>query len=173
MSAEGAPRGPPVGRGWSSDAMAALLCPGCFPRALRDSVLRHSSTLALRMAALSTHIREGWTALQRQGTGLEGSTLAAVGLGRLRGPAHSSLANGKACWRARPSQAAPGAGAGHSGSCSAHTTPVVSCAESGREARKLEGRKVYLLPCRRKEMRGSRSDWGREGNTNREVFLFN
>lgn len=97
---------------------------------------RHSSTLALRMAAPSTHTREGWTALQRQGTGLEGSTLAAVGLGRLRGPAHSSFANGKACWRARPSQAAPGAGAGHSGSCSAHTTPVVSYREQerGKEA---------------------------------------
>lgn len=88
LSAEGAPRGPPVGRGWGSSASAALLLhPRSLPRALLGFVPRHSQNPGIRAGcpfpppppphpprpqkAGQPHSRSG----DRRGSGLEGSTL--------------------------------------------------------------------------------------------------
>lgn len=136
LSAEGVPRGPPIGRGWGSSASATLLFhPRSLPRALLGFVPRHS---------WNPGIRAGWPfpssplphppRPQKAGPPRSGGDrgwkvvpwLQGAWAGKEAPPTLSlpspmeKLAGGQAF----PACSTPEAGAGHSGSCSPHTTQV-------------------------------------------------
>lgn len=133
LSAEGVPRGPPSGWGWGDDATATLLGPGSLPRAVlspRPQALPEPRQKGCLPAPSFSPPHPPGSLNHRE---LDSLTVAGSrypgsgGLGGLRGPRPLSfllpmemLAGGTAF----PSCPALEAGAGHSGSCSPHTTQV-------------------------------------------------
>lgn len=109
LSAEGAPRGPPVKRGWGSEAKAALLRPGSLPRAQLHSVPRHfqnPGTCMPRPSSLAPlsawSLGPSWTG--QPGSGREPGWGAVPWLRGVRQaerplPTLPPFANGKARWR--------------------------------------------------------------------------
>lgn len=136
LSAEGAPRGPPVGRGVGPRSRAHTSPPPREPpQSPAQLVPRHFQNPGIRTSCPfpppppdpSTGTVEGLKAWQCQGSRPEGTSLAAGSLGWLRGPwlILPSFANQ---WKsslqgtAFPACPALGAGAGHAGNRSPYNS---------------------------------------------------